>query len=333
MKFGTIFSAVSGVAGAGLAIWLLQEYGFDKVLAAIVGSGWGFLWVVLFHCVETALSAAAWHALAEGAPDRPAFSRFVLIRWIREAVNNLLPVAQIGGEVVAARLLRREGASLPRAVAWPTADLTVEMLTQIIFTVFGLYLLWLGGESDELFHSIAAGLVGATAIALAVFGAQLAGVARALERGLVKFGEKFGLAGLGKIDGLHEALTSIYRSRRRVLLAGFYHLCCWVAGGVGIWIMLWSIDVHVSLRAALVIEALGQAIRALGFAVPGALGVQEGALILVSGLFGVPPDMALALSIVRRLREVVHGVPALLLWQRMESRADRHSNLVPEAAE
>jgi uncharacterized membrane protein YbhN (UPF0104 family) len=106
-----------------------------------------------------------------------------------------------------------------------------------------------------------------------------------------------------------------------------------VAGGVGIWVMLWSIDVHVSLRAALVIEALGQAIRALGFAVPGALGVQEGALILVSGLFGVPPDMALALSIVRRLREVVHGVPALLLWQRVESRADRHSLLVAEAAE
>jgi putative membrane protein len=256
-----------------------------------------------------------------------------VIRWIREAVNNLLPVAQIGGEVVAARLLRREGASLPRAVAWPTADLTIEMLTQIAFTVLGLYLLWLGGESDELLHSIAAGLLGATAVALAVFGAQLAGIARAFERVLVKFGEKFGLAGLGNIEGLHEALSSIYRSRRRVGRACFFHFSCWITGGIGIWLMLWSIDVDVSLRAALVIEALGQAIRALGFAVPGALGVQEGALILVSGLFGVPPEMALALSIVRRLREVVHGVPALLLWQRLESRADRLAALVPEAAE
>jgi putative membrane protein len=333
MKFGTVFSAVSGVAGAGLAVWLLQEYGVDRVFAAILGSGWGFLWVVLFHCGEVALSAAAWHALSEGAPDRPRFGRFVLIRWIREAVNNLLPVAQIGGEVVAARLFKRDGVALPRAVAWPTADLTVEMLTQIVFTVLGLYLLWVGGESEELLHSIAAGLIGATAIALAVFGAQLAGVARALERGLVRFGEKFGLAGLGKIEGLHDALSSIYRSRRRVLRACFWHFCCWVAGGVGIWVMLWSIDVHVSLRAALVIEALGQAIRALGFAVPGALGVQEGALILVAGLYGVPPEMALALSIVRRLREVVHGVPALLVWQRLESRADRAAMLVPEAAE
>lgn len=37
------------------------------------------------------------------------------------------------------------------------------------------------------------------------------------------------------------------------------------------------------------------AVRSAGFAVPGALGVQEGGFILVGGLFGVGPDLALAL--------------------------------------
>lgn len=57
------------------------------------------------------------------------------------------------------------------------------------------------------------------------------------------------------------------------------------------------------------------AVRSAGFAVPGALGVQEGGFILVGGLFGVGPDLALALSMVKRLRELIVGCSGLLLWQ------------------
>jgi uncharacterized membrane protein YbhN (UPF0104 family) len=57
------------------------------------------------------------------------------------------------------------------------------------------------------------------------------------------------------------------------------------------------------------------AARSAGFAVPGALGIQEEGFILVCGLFGVSPDAAIALSMVKRLREVLFGIPGLIIWQ------------------
>jgi uncharacterized membrane protein YbhN (UPF0104 family) len=52
--------------------------------------------------------------------------------------------------------------------------------------------------------------------------------------------------------------------------------------------------------------------------VPGALGAQEGGLIVLCAIFGVPPEAALALSLVKRLPDLVLGVPGLIAWQAME---------------
>ena len=53
---------------------------------------------------------------------------------------------------------------------------------------------------------------------------------------------------------------------------------------------------------------------------PGALGVQEGGYIVICQVFGLSPEMAIALSLMKRLREVGLGVPGLLAWHRAEAR-------------
>jgi hypothetical protein len=83
----------------------------------------------------------------------------------------------------------------------------------------------------------------------------------------------------------------------------------------------------VELSSALVIESLGQAFKALGFAVPGALGIQEGGYILVCGLYGLSAELAIALSLVKRLREIALGLPALATWQWLEARNPAKSPL------
>ena len=60
------------------------------------------------------------------------------------------------------------------------------------------------------------------------------------------------------------------------------------------------------------------AVRGASFAIPGALGAQEGGLIVLCAIFGVPPEAALALSLVKRIPDLVIGVPGLLAWQAME---------------
>jgi hypothetical protein len=91
-------------------------------------------------------------------------------------------------------------------------------------------------------------------------------------------------------------------------------------GGIEVMAALQMVGVDASLRESLIVESLGQAFRSFGFAVPGALGVQEGGFVLICGLLGIGPQSAIALSLLKRIREVVLGVPALLTWQWIEGQ-------------
>jgi len=74
----------------------------------------------------------------------------------------------------------------------------------------------------------------------------------------------------------------------------------------------------VGIGEALVIESLLHAVRGAAFAIPSALGAQEGALVVLCAAFGIPPEQAIALSLVKRAADLVLGVPGLLGWQMLE---------------
>jgi uncharacterized membrane protein YbhN (UPF0104 family) len=71
----------------------------------------------------------------------------------------------------------------------------------------------------------------------------------------------------------------------------------------------------------LAIESLIFTVRSVAFAVPGAIGFQEAAYVLIGPLFGLPPEIALALSIAKRGRDIAIGIPALVAWQLLETRS------------
>jgi putative membrane protein len=327
MRLGALLGFV---AGAALAAWLLSSYGVAPILALLARAGWGLVAVVLFHLTQVAASAAAWRAVAGPTEPQPSLREFMVLRWVREGVNNLLPVAQIGGEVVAARLLRRRGVPLVCAVAGAVGDLTVEMVTQIAFTLLGLGLLLLLVGGGGVTRGVLGGVVVAVAVAVGFLAAQNLGLASLVERGLARLGAVTGWAGFGEVEGLHRAIIQLYRAPRRVLRSAWWHSVSWLLGGIEVCLALHVLGREVGIGPGLVIEALGQALKAAGFAVPGALGVQEGGLVVVCGLFGLPPELAIALSLVKRLREVALGVPALLAWQRMEALSRRAPEPMPE---
>jgi uncharacterized membrane protein YbhN (UPF0104 family) len=64
-----------------------------------------------------------------------------------------------------------------------------------------------------------------------------------------------------------------------------------------------------------IIEAAIQALASIAFLVPGALGVQEGGFLAVGTLVGLTPEIALALALCRRSRDVIVFAPALVGWQ------------------
>jgi uncharacterized membrane protein YbhN (UPF0104 family) len=98
------------------------------------------------------------------------------------------------------------------------------------------------------------------------------------------------------------------------------HLLAWFATGIASWIAFRLLGANIDLVATLSIEGLLQAALAVSFLVPGNVGVQEAAYIVLGGAFGLPPDLTLGASLLRRARDLVAGLPILLAWQAAEMR-------------
>ena len=315
---------IAGLAGLGLAVWLLASYGLGRILDLLGQAGWGGIAVVIaFHLLQIASSAAAWREIAGPMPRRPTLGAYCVLRWIREAVNNLLPVAQIGGEVVGVRLLQRRAVALTPAIAGTVADLTIEMVTQILFTLLGLGLLLYSVGGGGLSGYVVGFVLVAVLVAAGFVGAQLFGLALVFEKAMMRIGRALGWAGTAKVEGLHQALLACYRRPRPVLLSLCWHSISWLLGGVEVCLALHFLGHDISLGDGMVIESLGQALKAAGFAVPGALGVQEGGYIVICQAFNLSPEVAIALSLMKRLREVGLGVPGLVTWRILQTRAPR----------
>jgi Lysylphosphatidylglycerol synthase TM region len=114
------------------------------------------------------------------------------------------------------------------------------------------------------------------------------------------------------------SLGRTYRRRAGLWVGFLFHLTCWVASALEVWIALRLAGRALDFAAVLVIESLLYAIRTVAFAIPNAVGVQEGAYILLGGAFGLTPDMAIALSLLKRARDLAIGLPALGAWQALE---------------
>ncbi len=318
-----LLTLIGGTVGAGLAVWLLARFGFGHVLALLEQAGWGILLVVGFHLVQMLVSALGWRTIAGPTAPRPSLADFVLLRWVREGVNGLLPVAQVGGEFAVVRLLGRRGVALADAAAGTVSDLTIEMLTQILFTVAGLaVLLSLLGRSAVTDEAVG-GLGVALLLGAGFLAAQWLELARLIEAVLARVAASLGWTDMDRIQGLHDRLLALYRSPARVLLAASYQSLSWLLGAVEVCLALHVLGHDRGLGPGLVIESLGQAVKSAGFVVPGALGVSEGGFVVVGSLFGLPPAVSIALALIKRLREIALGLPALAAWQWLDRRWQR----------
>ncbi len=70
----------------------------------------------------------------------------------------------------------------------------------------------------------------------------------------------------------------------------------------------------------LAIESLICATRSVAALIPNALGVQEAAYAILAPLFGVGAEVGLAVSLLKRARDISVGVPILLIWQAAEGQ-------------
>ncbi|KAI3592122.1 putative integral membrane protein [Cupriavidus sp. U2] len=327
--------------GAALFVGLLAWQGFGAVTTTLMSAGWGLAVVAAFHLVPLALDAGAIAVLMDRKTRHGSFCSALKARWTGESVNSLLPAGQIGGPVLMVRYLSQRGARMRDAAAAITVSTTTQALSQMLFALLGIAVFGANGDMSEYRTPIIAVTVVLGACVLAFCVLQRRGMfGRMMRIGQKLFGKRADAteaaandgsdarpgrwAGLAlRADAVDSAIRELYRDRKKVAASFGLNLLGWIAGTGEVWLILHFLGHPVDWHEALLLESVGQAIRGAAFAIPGSLGAQEGGYLLLAPLVGLPPDAALALSLAKRVRELVLGIPGLVYLHFSERKFQR----------
>jgi putative membrane protein len=306
--------------GVLLFIGVLASQGLPAILGTLSLAGWGLLWVALFHLLPLALDAAGIRVLFErsaaGAEPRTSIRDALLTRWAGESANSLMPGGQIGGPVLMARHLARRGVRMEDAAAVITVNTTLQTFAQIAFALLGVALLGVLATHISEHALRVSSLIASGLLAIQVGGfywMQRRGFFSKVMRTATRFaGKRDWSQWISHAEAIDVAVQSTYARRGPVAACFLLNLVGWLVGTGEVYLILQLINHPVGWLEALLLESLGQAIRGAAFAIPGALGVQEGGYLLLAPLVGLPPDAGLALSLAKRARELILGLPGLL---------------------
>jgi putative membrane protein len=312
-------------AGIGLLLGLvlfvaLTLYeGVGDVAHAFSRIGFGALLIALIRFVQTFGAGFAWRFLTP--KPRPAPWVFCGLRLVRESINNLLPVAAVGGDVFGARLLKKRGVPGGVAAASVVVDLLAQTATQAVFTAAGVMLLLHAGVAPDL---TGAALFGAAIMIPAVAGFWLAPRLLSMswiDRLAAKIETQTGWPSVVGLPSLRAGFDTVLHNRAALARALAVHMTIWFVGALEIYFALSFLGDSRSFATAVAMESLGHAVKAAGFLIPGAWGVQEGGFIALCAAFGIGSADAIALSLIKRIPDLLCGAPGLLLWRRMEDES------------
>jgi glycosyltransferase 2 family protein len=308
--------------GVAVLALVLVHFDLDLVARALARAGLGGLMIVIL----AGLAAEA--VLAVGIipllPRPQPLHVVIAARQLRDSSSDVLPITQLGGVAFAARAFVLAGLDWFEASASVIADLTTETFAQGLYVLVGVAAsLSLLRRSALLSPWTGAMLGGALLLSLGSF--FFAIVQMNGSRWAEKLHGRLFAATAAHAQSFSTAVQAIYRARGRVALSILLQFAGWIASGLWLWVVLAVMDVHAGLWSAIAIQALVEGLRSATVFIPAAIGIQEAGYAAVAPVFGLPPEIGLAVSLLRRARDILVAVPVLLLWQFIEGRrvADR----------
>ena len=303
-----------GIAIVGV---LLLKFDLGAVIAAVKHGGVaGFLLIVAAGLgVEIVLAIGLWPLMLRPVP------LWVLVasRQLRDSSADVLPITQLGGFTFAARAFVLAGIPAAEASAVVIADVTTDAFAQGLYVLLGVVAsLSLLYASPALSPYVGAMLGGALFLSLGSIGFALVQVRGG--RWVDRISGKLFAGALRHDLGFHQAVRTIYGRGPRVALSVLLQLAGWLASGFWLWVMLRTMGFHADVRTALAIQALVEGLRSATVFVPASVGIQELGYTVLAPVFGFTPEIGLAISLLRRARDLVVAMPVLLAWQLVEGR-------------
>jgi putative membrane protein len=312
--------------GLALLVALVVRTDLAAMLQTLASAGWQLLWLVPYRSLYFLLYALGWLCLLHAYdPEHRAGLGYAF--WatnVREAIDRLLPVASVGGGVVGVRLMRWRGLPAVSVSATVIVEIVLTLIVSYAFTAVGLALLFELSAGGEQFRRLS--LVFLLTLPAPIVTVMLLRYGSVFAR-LQKFVRPL-LGEMGLSDdaaSLDRELRACFARWRSLLAAGVLQFAALMVGSFEVWFTLRLFGHPVGVGTAVILESLTQAVRHLAFVVPAGLGVQEGALVLFGHALGISGELALAVSMAKRVREVLCGLPSLLSWQWMEARRLRRA--------
>jgi putative membrane protein len=305
------------VLGAFLLAAVLMHFDLAAVIHSLrrVGVG-GFTLILLAGLAATAVMAAGLYPLLP--PGTPPWVVFAT-RQLRDSTADILPITQLGGMAMAVRGLVLARLPAPTAFAAVIADVTTELFAQGCYILIGaltsISLLRASAAFSPYISAILGGAIFLSlgSIAFAIFQLRGSQLAERLQ-------ERFLTGKLRHAGPIRQAIHGIYGRRGPIALSVALHLAGWMASGLWLWTVLRVMGLAPDAWEAIAMQALVEGLRSATVFIPASLGIQEAAYAALAPVFGLSPEIGIAVSLLRRARDLVVGVPVLLAWQAVEGR-------------
>ncbi len=312
-----------GAAGLALTVHLMDG-AWPGLVRLVHAAGLGLFWVVPLRVAALGLDARGWWNLFPGRSERPAWPRLAVLAFIRDGINNILPVARVGGEMVAVRLLGQARVPMALAAASIVAETSLTLVLLMALTFAGLAgLLGRVGGTPAVLSMLLAAVAGSAVVAVFVVVQARIGLARAMQGVLARFFGDALAAKSAAFARFDQDVLAIYARRAGLWRCAGWQLAGLAGGMLELWWVLRLVRVPIGLGPLFILESLLLALQNLSFVVPAALGIQEGGFVILGSALGLGMDAALLLALVRRLRQVVTGLPALAIWWWQDGRGRR----------
>lgn len=307
--------------GLAVLVALVVREGAQSIVSLLRHAGWLLLLLVPLHVIPLLLDVMGWRVLIL---ERSRVRALLLIASIREAVNRLLPVANIGGELVGVRLLTRQGVSGTAAATSVIVEVLLFLFAQYVFLTLGVAcLLDITGSIRATGALLIAAAAGLPVILLLMWLLRSGMFFRAIERLASRMLDTNGQPSsmLNRLARLDRSVRELTAAPGRLARAMLWQLAGLLGGCSETWLALRWLGHPLSPAGAVALESFTLAARTLIFMAPSGLGVQEAGLVALGHLLGLGSDVAIALSLAKRMREILFGLPALAAWQWMTRAA------------
>ena len=317
LRVASYIGLIVGLIGLTL---LIVWQGIGDIFHTLFESGFSLLWLPVVWFPSLVAAVVSWYLLFP-VNRIPPFRDLFISLWIGRAINTLLPVATIGGEIAKARLLilwKHNGIDASASVM---VDKTVQALALVPWAILGTSLLVYLAIDNELAKLI---MLGTFLLGLGIVGfilVQRAGMFGFVARLIGKFNTS---DGWGKITdnahGVDAVVKEIYGNHGRFIASIAWRTLGLMLQTSEVWLACYLLGIPISLIEALMLKSLTSIITDIAFVIPNGYGVQEGGYVMLGALIGLSPELALAISLATRIRELVIDLPGLICWHHIEAK-------------